>query len=284
MRSLTFNLSLAVAATFGLAALSGVARAADMPVEYPPIIEAPEPMPLAAVGGWYLRGDIGYKLYQKPKGSLGNPRWGGYDGPDAGTDPDIYPYTTGGYDQMINEKMLGALDIGVGAGYKFNDYLRSDVVFDYETPAKFKGSLWCADAGPCGTGLYKDSERVKIEAYSALANVYADLGNFHGVIPYIGGGIGASYLRTSDVEGSAKDANTGKNPEGAGKWNFAWALMAGVEYPISNNLSLDLGYRYLNLGDAKTGYVTDGQGVSTRMDYKDITAHEVRVGLRYYLN
>jgi opacity protein-like surface antigen len=284
MRSLTFNLSLAVAATFGLAALSGVARAADMPVEYPPIIEAPEPMPLAAVGGWYLRGDIGYKLYQKPKGSLGNPRWGGYDdGNNNGGVPDTWPYTTGGHDQMVNEKMLGALDIGVGAGYKFNDYLRSDVVFDYETPAKFKGSIWCQSLA-CGSGGYLDGERVKIEAYSALANVYADLGNFHGVIPYIGGGIGASYLRTSDVEGAAKDANTGKNPEGAGKWNFAWALMAGVEYPISDSLSLDLGYRYLNLGDAKSGYVTDGQGVSTRMDYKDITAHEVRVGLRYYLN
>ena len=60
--------------------------------------------------------------------------------------------------------------------------------------------------------------------------------------------------------------------------------MAGVEYPINENLSLDLGYRYLNLGDAQTGYVTDARGVSTRMDYKDITAHEVRVGLRYYLN
>ena len=282
MRSLTINLSLAVAATFGLAALSGVARAADMPVEYPPIIEAPEPMPLAAAGGWYLRGDIGYKFYQAPKGSLGNRRWGGYDNGSGSVD--TWPYTVGNRDQMINEKMLGALDIGVGAGYKFNDYLRSDVVFDYETPAKFKGSIWCQDASSCSGGSYKDGEHVKIEAYSALANVYADLGNFHGVIPYIGGGIGASYLRTSDVGGAAKDANTGKNPDGAGKWNFAWALMAGVEYPISDSLSLDLGYRYLNLGDAKSGYVTDGEGVSTRMDYKDITAHEVRVGLRYYLN
>ncbi|CAI9415873.1 hypothetical protein ANOBCDAF_03577 [Pleomorphomonas sp. T1.2MG-36] len=282
MRSLTINLSLAVAATFGLTALSGVARAADMPVEYPPIIEAPEPMPLAAVGGWYLRGDIGYKLYQAPKGSLGNNRWGGYKNGGGAGAADTWPYTTNNYDQMVNEKMLGALDVGVGAGYKFNDYLRSDVVLDYETPAKFKGSLWCPTASPCG-GAY-ETQTVKIEAYSALANLYADLGNFHGVIPYIGGGIGASYLRTSEINGSAKDATSGKNPDGAGKWNFAWALMAGVEYPISDSLSLDLGYRYLNLGDARSGYVTDGQGVSTRMDYKDITAHEVRVGLRYYLN
>ncbi len=54
--------------------------------------------------------------------------------------------------------------------------------------------------------------------------------------------------------------------------------MAGVEYPISDRLSLDLGYRYLNLGDAQTASVTDAQGVSSRMKYEDITAHEVRVG------
>ncbi len=158
MRSLTINLSLAVAATFGLAAFSNTVRAADMPVEYPPIIEAPEPLPLAAVGGWYLRGDIGYKLYQKPKGSIGNRQWGGYD--SGGGTVDTWPYTVGNHDQMINEKMLGALDVGVGAGYKFNDYLRADVVFDYETPAKFKGSIWCQDAGTCGDRrLYRQRAR-----------------------------------------------------------------------------------------------------------------------------
>ena len=26
--------------------------------------------------------------------------------------------------------------IGVGVGYKFNDYFRTDVTFDYETPAR----------------------------------------------------------------------------------------------------------------------------------------------------
>jgi opacity protein-like surface antigen len=275
MRSLTTNISLAVAATFGLAALSGAVRAADMPVEYPPIIEAPEPMPLPAVGGWYLRGDIGYKYYQAPKGSLSNVNYGGGQ------------YAVGGHDQMINEKMLGAADFGVGAGYKFNDYLRTDLTLDYETPAKFKGSLWCESTTTCGhsTAGYYDTERVKISAWSALANVYADLGDFHGIKPYIGAGAGASYLKTSNVQSSNKQAASPYNQASdAGKWNFAWALMAGVEYPISDNLSLDLGYRYLNLGDARTGSVNDGAGQSTRMEYKDITAHEVRVGLRYYLN
>lgn len=266
MRSLTMNLSLAMAATFGLAAFSGVVRAADMPVEYPPVIEAPEPMPLPAVGGWYLRGDIGYKYYQAPNGSLSNPAWG----------------TTGNGGNMGGEKMLGAADFGAGVGYKFNDYLRADVTADYETPAKFKGSFLCV-SGPCGSGVWHESESVKITAYSALANVYADLGDFHGLKPYIGAGAGASYLRTSGIKSGVIDLD-GTPPNSAGKWNFAWALMAGVEYPISDRLSLDLGYRYLNLGDAQTGSATDIGGNVTRVEYKDIAAHEVRMGLRYYLN
>ena len=52
-------------------------------------------------------------------------------------------------------------------------------------------------------------------------------------------------------------------------------------------VSLDIGYRYLWLGDAETGAVvrTVG-GVQTADDptVEDITAHELRVGLRYNLN
>ncbi len=269
MRSLTMNLHLAVAATFGLAAFSGAVRAADMPMEYPPVIEAPEPMALPAVGGWYLRGDIGYKYYQAPKGSFSDRTWG----------------SIGNNGDMGSEKMLGAADIGAGVGYKFNEYLRSDVTLDYETPAKFKGSVYCLSS-PCGsTGEWQASESAKITAYSGLANIYADLGDFHGIKPYIGAGAGASYLRTSDIKSGAQDGYNGNNPKGEGKWNFAWAVMAGVEYPLSDRLSLDLGYRYLNLGDAKTGGVRENPGGAvTSVEYKDITAHEVRLGLRYYLN
>lgn len=268
MRSLSTHLSLAVAATFGLVALSGAVRAADMPVEYPPVIEAPEPMPLQAVGGWYLRGDIGYKLYQAPKASFSDPSWG----------------SIGNNGQLRDEKMLGAADFGAGVGYKFNDYLRTDLTLDYETPAKFKGSVFCLGSSCGSSGTWNATESTKITAYSALANVYADLGDFHGLKPYIGAGAGASYLKTSDVKSGALDTNTGNAPKGEGKWNFAWALMAGVEYPINDRLSLDLGYRYLNLGDAKTGSVQDGSGDLTSINYNDIAAHEVRLGLRYYLN
>ena len=37
------------------------------------------------------------------------------------------------------------------------------------------------------------------------------------------------------------------------KTSFAWALMAGLDFNISPNLRLEMGYRYLNYGSIGTG-------------------------------
>lgn len=265
---------LAGVAMLGMVAYPACVLAADMPVEYP-TIEAPEPMAIPSVGGWYLRGDIGYKYYQAPKTELSNPLYGGGQ------------YTTGGHDQLVNESLGAAADFGIGVGYKFNEYFRTDLTLDYETPARFKGSLWCdyntTSCNSSPNGGYYDTERAKIAAYTALLNGYADLGTYNGFTPYVGAGVGASYLQTSSIR-SSNYGSDGSSIEGDGNWNFAWALMAGVSYAVNQNLSVDLGYRYLNLGDAKTKGVTDSFGQTTGLKYNNIQAHEVRLGLRYQFN
>jgi opacity protein-like surface antigen len=60
------------------------------------------------------------------------------------------------------------------------------------------------------------------------------------------------------------------------QWNFAWAAMAGVAYRIAPNMQVDVGYRYLALGDVSTASDAAGQ-----MTLKNIANHEVRVGLRW---
>ena len=45
--------------------------------------------------------------------------------------------------------------------------------------------------------------------------------------------------------GFASDNNTSK-------WTFAWALHAGVAYNVSNNVKIELAYRYLNFGSIDT--------------------------------
>ncbi len=210
MRTLLTASTLAMAVAFVSLGASAPVRAADMP-EYPPVIDTPEPLPLPAAGGWYLRGDIGYKIYNNPDAQLSNVNYGGFDASTA---------------KMFGEDLDGAVDIGIGAGYKFNDYFRADLTLDYETPAGFSGKLDCP--GVCGGGT--TTESIDITAWSGLVNAYADLGTYYGITPYVGAGVGASYLVTDG--GKSSDGST---YDGAGKWNFAWALSAGASYAINRS-------------------------------------------------
>jgi len=60
-----------------------------------------------------------------------------------------------------------------------------------------------------------------------------------------------------------------------------------VAVSAGRNLYLDVGYRFLYLGETATGEVTmnDATGTQVSRDptVEDIHAHEVRVGLRYDL-
>lgn len=247
---------LSLAAAAGTVISGPAAQAADVP-EYP-IIEVPEPAPLPSSGGWYLRGDIGYKFYNSPDARVSNPDYG--------------PFAD--YPNFWDEDLGDSFNVGVGAGYKFNDYFRMDLTLDYESPGEFSGRAYCDPVG-CGTGGYT-VEKADITAWSGLLNAYADLGTYGAFTPYIGAGIGASYLETSKVRQDGGDEYSGD-----GNWNFAWALMAGTSFAVNDQLSIDVGYRYINLGDARSGEI--GDGPTTRILYDDIDGHEIRAGLRYNL-
>ena len=69
----------------------------------------------------------------------------------------------------------------------------------------------------------------------------------------------------------------------AANWNFSWAAMGGVSYQFSPNLLLDVGYRYLKLGERSSGTVPPTY--TTRVTYfRDMSAQEIRIGLRWMLD
>ena len=57
---------------------------------------------------------------------------------------------------------------------------------------------------------------------------------------------------------------------------------AASSYQFSPTLLLDVGYRYLKLGDAMSG--TEPPAYTTRVDVPRLTAQEIRVGLRWMLD
>ena len=112
------------------------------------------------------------------------------------------------------------------------------------------------------------SEGGELQSTSYMANVYLDFMPYYVVSPYIMGGLGFTDLeliyKSSGLSG-ASASDTG----------FTWALGAGLTVRINKCLNLDLGYRYLDMGEI--ALVVDG----TDMGDIDINAHETYMGLRY---
>ncbi|MGI8725631.1 MAG: outer membrane protein [Methyloceanibacter sp.] len=80
-----------------------------------------------------------------------------------------------------------------------------------------------------------------------LANMHIDLGTWHCVTPYIGGGVGFASIYVLGL----KDVNVPQNSVFYGadqtETNFAWAVYAGLAYDVTPAVMLDLAYRYADL-------------------------------------
>jgi opacity protein-like surface antigen len=139
-----------------------------------------------------------------------------------------------------------AAGLGAGVGYQFNNWLRGDITLDYQFGSRFSVLDNPAVAG------------AKLWSSALFANGYVDLGTWYGVTPYVGAGVGSAYNYLGDD----------------GRWNFAYALMAGAAYHLSPNLSVDFGYRYADLGSA----------VALTGALVDVTTQEFKVGFRYKLD
>ena len=137
------------------------------------------------------------------------------------------------------------------------------------------------DGFPAGTNEYT----ADIESWLGLANMYIDLGTWYCVTPYIGGGVGVASISVLGL----KDVNV---PVGSvfyasdhTETNFAWAVYAGLAYEVTSAVTLDLSYRYADLGDARSGTATafDGSSSFSGVDINDIDSHDLMLGVRWKL-
>ncbi|MBV9346544.1 MAG: hypothetical protein JO245_01055, partial [Pseudolabrys sp.] len=73
----------------------------------------------------------------------------------------------------------------------------------------------------------------------------------------------------------------------ASKWNFAWAVHAGLAYKISKNVYAEFSYRHVWLGDGVTGDLityTGTNNVNNPTTFRHLTSHDFRFGLRINLD
>jgi opacity protein-like surface antigen len=71
------------------------------------------------------------------------------------------------------------------------------------------------------------------------------------------------------------------------KFSFAWALHAGLAYQVTPGLTIELAYRYINLGDAQSGNFHNIDPLSVvhpgPFEFKGLSSHDLKLGVRWML-
>jgi opacity protein-like surface antigen len=265
----------AVALCAGLAAGSTKLEAADLGNLFSSPSEIAEPTVQFGTG-WYLRGDTGAAYTSIPNIS-----------------PDL--------SQFLSDAGQATVNLGIGFGYKFNSWLRADTTVDWWKPNVGWGvgegktcttELTTIDNIPVvtATDTCTPHYNSSIQTWDLLGNLYADIGTWYGFTPYIGAGAGVSLTHTSSsvnwfmsnglpyqitTDGFYFDWDRSENTT---RYQFAWAAMAGFSYAFSQNILLDVGYRYIDLGKIY-GFDTSGNSIS-----KTMNVQELRLGIRYLID
>jgi len=250
------------------------AVAADMSLS--PAPEYTPPPPPADFGGWYLRGDIGFSNQ-----SVKNIR---------STNAAVYAPVTA-LSETTAFDSGGIFDVGVG--YRFNNWFRADITGQYRGKSNFKGSdvFTATDSGGLASGY--DGYSASKSEVAVLANLYADLGTWWGVTPFVGAGIGTARVSITNFTDnglyngpSCPGCVSAWTAANGSKWNFAWAAHAGLAYQVNPNMALELAYSFMDLGNGMTGVAASFDGTTSGHAFKfnDITSHDLKLGVRWNLD
>lgn len=232
------------------------ADAADLTPEPIPV---PAPVPIPDRGAVYLKGFIGFSNQQ--------------------ADDFTNDIIQNGNFTIVSQEFDSAPFMGVGIGYQHGDRFRFDLTGEYRGRATFMG----LDVNNSATTT-NEYQGFKSE-WLFLANAYWDFGNFRGVTPFVGVGIGVAEISLDNFQDVNHNTAGFHWADDGSDWNFAWALHAGFAYRISDDLTLDLAYRYVNVGDATTGNFQTYTAVASPGPFtiKDIDSHDLMLGLRWKL-
>jgi len=255
------------------------AFAADLGPVPPPMLP-PVVAPVEEFSGWYLRGDVG----------VGRQKFN--DFAFTQTNPNfVWPASW----RIDQKDIKDTAFVGIGVGYQWNSWLRTDVTAEYRTSTKGKAIGSYTEF--CPGGRCFDVYDFDHQASVFLVNAYVDLGTWWCLTPFIGAGVGGARHDISSIHdvGFIANGTTAFGLPDLGKdsnvtWDLAWAIHAGFGYNVSNNLKLEFAYRYLNMGSPDTAVVAcnsfgcAGNGPRAFYTLNDLTSHDFKIGMRWLFN
>lgn len=212
--------------------------------------------------GWYMRGDIGVGFPLRfSSGTFGNIKGITAVNTEArGATVTFSPFS----DFYQYNELKNAVIAGVGVGYRFQPSLRMDITMNYFGRAKYTPQGVYNYYVPSGSTATDNLQEMINSSYDitqgvsstyALLNGYVDGTSVGGFMPFISIGVGGvlnnAGAMTAKSPSNATVSNTMVFPANT-TTNFAYGLGAGLGCKMKEGLTLEIAYKYVNLGKIQT--------------------------------
>jgi opacity protein-like surface antigen len=157
--------------------------------------------------------------------------------------------------------------VGIIAGFRWADIpLRTEVEASY----RFRFDLDARDNGPPAV-TYESN----VETINVLFNALLEWRNDSDFTPFIGGTIG--WARNSSDTTRIDVPSQARTSEKTDSDNLAWGGMAGVDWHFAESWSVELAYRYIDLGEVDGGSFAAGDGIEA----DHYASHEALLSFSY---
>lgn len=174
--------------------------------------------------------------------------------------------------------------ISAAVGFDFsktsNVDARLELEYSYRDKVKFtpttNSEVWTTDQGSdsflenIGSQLFSNELRTQ----SLMLNGYYDFTNSSKFIPYAGLGIGVTHIKNNYINLNYPDYAFSKKDN-----QFTWSAGLGVAYKVTDNVALDVSYRYVDAGKFEFDQ-NFGQNANEKTSFK-LSSNDYALGIRY---
>ena len=216
---------------------------------------------MAVPDGLYVRGEVGAGIHSGATFTDTNPA-----APNCDLCSAQFPSSIG------TSAILGG-----AIGWRFTPNFRADLSVDYLTPTTVSGH---------STAAVPSSASANLNSLVTLINGYFDFPELHffGLLsPFATVGIG---FATNDL-GVTSGTSGAVGPfslTGVSRTNFAWDAGLGAAYPLTPKLTADIGWRFLDTGQMRSGSILSVAGTTMQVTPSktgDVNLNVFTIGLRY---
>lgn len=153
--------------------------------------------------------------------------------------------------------------LGAAIGYKFSDRDRWGSGFWNGVRTELEVGYGQDDIN-VPMEQFENSQQPDIDGWRFMANTYYDIDTGTRFTPYVGAGLGFTSLDLNNAGLSDKSDTT-----------FTYQFRGGVDYALTKQFSVNVGYRYLDTDNPK---FTNNDGSLFQTEYN---SHAIELGLRY---